>query len=76
VSVPTIDGMAQLTVPALSQNGDVLRMRGKGVADPRGRGRGDQLVHVKWVYGSRTRGAPLVAAQGLLFRAVVGGASS
>jgi molecular chaperone DnaJ len=47
VSVPTIDGMAQLTVPAFTQNGDVLRMRGKGVADPRGRGRGDQLVHVR-----------------------------
>jgi len=47
VSVPTIDGMAQLTVPSFTQNGDVLRMRGKGVADPRGRGRGDQLVHVR-----------------------------
>ncbi|GBF98383.1 molecular chaperone [Raphidocelis subcapitata] len=49
VSVPTIDGMAQLTVPAMTQNGDVLRMRGKGVVDPRGRGRGDQLVHVRVV---------------------------
>lgn len=48
-SVPTIDGMAQLTVPPLTQNGDVLRMRGKGVLDPRGRGRGDQLVHVRVV---------------------------
>jgi hypothetical protein len=47
-SVPTIDGMAQLSVPPFTQNGDVLRMRGKGVLDPRGRGRGDQLVHVRW----------------------------
>ena len=45
--VPTVDGMAQLVVPAMTQNGDVLRMRGKGVRDPRGRGRGDQLVHVR-----------------------------
>ncbi|KIY91469.1 Chaperone protein dnaJ [Monoraphidium neglectum] len=49
VSVPTIDGMASLSVPPLTQNGDVLRMRGKGVADPRGRGRGDQLVHIRVV---------------------------
>lgn len=47
VSVPTIDGIAALPVPPFTQNGDVLRMRGKGVQDPRGRGRGDQLVHVR-----------------------------
>ncbi|KAI8464038.1 MAG: HSP40/DnaJ peptide-binding protein [Monoraphidium minutum] len=47
VSVASVDGMAQLTVPPLTQNGDVLRMRGKGVADPRGRGRGDMLVHIR-----------------------------
>lgn len=45
--MPTIDGMSMLNVPAFTQNGDVLRMRAKGVADPRGRGRGDQLVHVR-----------------------------
>lgn len=47
LSVPSIDGVASLTVPPFTQNGDVLRMRGKGVQDPRGRGRGDQLVHVR-----------------------------
>ena len=45
--MPTIDGMAQLVVPPFTQNGDVLRMRSKGVVDPRGRGRGDQLVHMR-----------------------------
>jgi len=39
-------------VPAYTTNGDVLRMRGRGVPDPRGvpgggRGRGDQYVHIR-----------------------------
>jgi DnaJ-class molecular chaperone len=45
--VPTIDGNVELTVPQLTLNGEVLRMRGKGIADPRGRGRGDQLVNIR-----------------------------
>ena len=45
--MPTIDGMAQLVVPPFTQHGDVVRMRSLGVVDPRGRGRGDQLVHMR-----------------------------
>lgn len=45
--VPTIDGQAELKVPPLTMNGDVLRMKDKGIYDPRGRGRGDQLVNVR-----------------------------
>lgn len=30
-----------------TQNGDILRLRARGVPDPRGRGRGDQLVHIR-----------------------------
>jgi hypothetical protein len=48
LQVPTIDGSVELTVPQLTLNGEVLRMRGKGIADPRGRGRGDQLVNIRW----------------------------
>lgn len=44
VEVPTVDGEAQLNVPAGVQPGKVLRMRGKGVPHLRGGGRGDQLV--------------------------------
>jgi DnaJ-class molecular chaperone len=50
VHVPTVDGMAMLSVPPLTLNGDVLRMRGKGVQDPHGRGRGDQLVHMRCAF--------------------------
>ena len=47
VEVPTLDGKSSLKVPAGTQSGQVLRMRGQGIPDPRGRhGRGDQLVRV------------------------------
>jgi molecular chaperone DnaJ len=44
VSIPTVDGNATLKIPAGTQPGKVLRMRGKGVPHLRGNGRGDQLV--------------------------------
>jgi molecular chaperone DnaJ len=47
VEVPTLRGKSTLKVPAGTQGGQVLRMRGLGIPDPRGRGgRGDQLVRV------------------------------
>jgi molecular chaperone DnaJ len=47
ITVPTIDGKANLKIPAGTQNGQTLRMRGKGVSRPKGGGRGDQYVHVE-----------------------------
>ena len=47
VAVPTIDGKADLKVPAGIQSGTVLRMRGKGIPHLRGSGRGDQHVRIK-----------------------------
>ena len=44
IEVPVLGGSAKLTVPAGTQNGDILRMRGKGM--PGRFGAGDQLVHV------------------------------
>jgi molecular chaperone DnaJ len=44
VEVPTVDGKASLKIPAGTQPGKVLRMRGKGVPYLRRDGRGDQLV--------------------------------
>lgn len=44
VEVDTVDGKASLKIPAGTQSGDKLRMRGKGVKT--GRGRGDQIVLV------------------------------
>ena len=44
VEVPTVDGAQALRVPAGTQHGAVLRLRGKGVPHLGGGGRGDQLV--------------------------------
>ena len=45
VEVPTLDGKANLKIPAGTQPGEILRMRGQGVPNSYGR-RGDQLVVV------------------------------
>jgi len=44
IEVPVIGGTAKLKVPAGTQNGDILRMRGKGM--PSRFGTGDQLIHI------------------------------
>ena len=46
VQVPTIDGMAKLTIPEGTQSGTTFRLRGKGFSKLRGYGRGDQHVKV------------------------------
>jgi len=46
VDVPTVDGDAVLKIPAGTQPGKVIRMRGKGVPYLRSNGRGDQMVIV------------------------------
>ena len=44
VEIPTVDGSEKLTIPAGTQPGKVLHLRGRGVPKLRGSGRGDQLV--------------------------------
>jgi molecular chaperone DnaJ len=44
--VPTIEGKREIEIKAGTQSGDVLKIRGAGVPDPRGYGKGDQLVRV------------------------------
>jgi len=46
VTVPTMDGNETLAIPPGTQNGKVLRLRGKGVPHLRGNGRGDQLITI------------------------------
>jgi molecular chaperone DnaJ len=46
IEVPTLDGRENLTIPAGSQNGDLFTLKGRGMPDPRYRGRGDLLVQV------------------------------
>jgi molecular chaperone DnaJ len=44
IAVPTVDGDETLAIPAGTQSGKVLRMKGRGVPHLRRDGRGDQLV--------------------------------
>lgn len=46
VEAPTITGRARLNIPAGTQPGKVLRLRGKGVPSTDGRGTGDELINV------------------------------
>jgi len=46
VEVPTLDGRTTVKVPRGTQSGDVVRLRGKGLPSPRGRGRGDEIVQL------------------------------
>lgn len=47
IEVPTLEGKARLRVPAGTQPGSVLRLRGKGVPHRSRPGRGDQLVEIR-----------------------------
>ncbi len=46
IEVPTLEGKVELKVPPGTQSQKVLRLRGKGIAQIRGGGRGDQYVRV------------------------------
>jgi len=47
LEVPTLDGPEDLDIPAGTQTGEVFRMAGRGMPDPRRRGVGDLLVQVQ-----------------------------
>ena len=46
LQVPTIDGKVEYSIPEGTQPGTVFRLRGKGIQNVNGRGRGDQYVRV------------------------------
>ncbi|MEM8966266.1 MAG: molecular chaperone DnaJ [Bacteroidota bacterium] len=46
VEVPTIDGKVKIKIDQGTQSGKILRLRGKGIQDINGYGKGDQLIHV------------------------------
>jgi molecular chaperone DnaJ len=46
IEVPTLEGKIKLKVPAGTQSGKVIRLKGKGFVDLHGYGRGDQLVRI------------------------------
>ena len=49
IEVPTLEGTAKVRVPEGTQHGTVFRLRGTGIPDVSGYGRGDQHVRVKVV---------------------------
>jgi DnaJ-class molecular chaperone len=49
VNLPTVDGKVALKIPAGSNTGSVLRLKGKGILSQATRQRGDQLVKLKVV---------------------------
>jgi len=46
IEVNTIDGKVKIKVDPGTQSGKMLRLRGKGIRDINGYGRGDHLIHV------------------------------
>jgi molecular chaperone DnaJ len=53
IEVPTLDGNAQIKIPAGTQTGTVFRLRGKGIRNVHGHGHGD--LHVQVVVEVPTR---------------------
>jgi molecular chaperone DnaJ len=47
LQVPGLNGDEKLKVPEGTQSGAVFRVKGKGLADPRGGGKGDLYYHVR-----------------------------
>lgn len=55
IEVPTIDGRVKIKLDPGTQSGKILRLRGKGIKDLNGYGKGDQLIHVNvWTPKSLT----------------------
>ncbi len=46
IDVPTLEGPHPLVIPEGTQSGAELRLKGKGVPEVQGRGRGDLVVHL------------------------------
>lgn len=65
VEVPTIDGHETVRIPAGTQSGQTIRLRGKGVPYLRGSGRGDMFVQVRVIIPAR-----LSSEQRTLFEAL------
>ncbi len=47
IEVPSLDGPEPFKIPEGTQSGAAFRLRGKGVPDVNGRGRGDLYIHVQ-----------------------------
>ncbi len=56
VEIPTVNGTQKINIPAGTQPGDMITLKGKGIKDIEGYGKGDQLVYVNvWIPKSLTK---------------------
>ena len=46
IEVPTLDGAEKLKISRGTQNGAILRLKGKGIPNLKGYGRGDQIIEI------------------------------
>lgn len=46
ITIPTLEGEGELKIPTGTQPNAIIRLKGKGLPDPRGGGRGDALVAI------------------------------
>ncbi len=46
IPVPTLEGKANLRIPAGTQSGQIFKLRGKGIVNIEGRGRGDLMARL------------------------------
>ncbi|GHA75673.1 molecular chaperone DnaJ [Pontibacter akesuensis] len=46
IEVPTITGKVKINIKPGTQSGEIFRLRGKGIQDLNGYGKGDQLIHI------------------------------
>lgn len=46
IEVPTIEGKVKIKIEPGTQSGKILRLKGKGITELNGYGKGDQLIHV------------------------------
>jgi molecular chaperone DnaJ len=53
LSVPGLSGEEELKIPEGTQGGAVFRIKGHGLPDPRGGGKGDLYYHVRVVTPSK-----------------------
>ena len=53
ISVPTLNGNEKLKIPEGTQTGHIFRLRGKGLPDPHGGGKGDLYVNARVVTPSK-----------------------
>jgi molecular chaperone DnaJ len=61
VDIPTLDGKARIKIEAGTQSGKILRLKGKGLPDLNGYGRGDLLVNLSvWTPKNLTRDELLI----------------